>query len=406
MASNNRIFYACQLVGINRMGAASGELTVAHGVQSIGITTNFNLEQAFELGQIQIYENIEGLPDVEVTMEKVLDGYPLLYHLCSSGASNKSLTSRSKARADVRLGIYPDDADNVAGTPDVEVYCSGMYINSVSYTIPVDGNATESITLVGNNKKWLTGINANPADDNVQKYLNASHVTGFGTDEPLNMSYAASGGIQRREDFIMASSILPIGIQGVSGWTRDGVTGSPIIGNGMNVERTVNNVHIQNVSISTDFSREDILELGRKTPYFRAPGFPIEVSCEIEAITTSGDFVSIYEDGDPAFAGTKDAGDNIKDETIRIQLRDGTIFDLGTKNKLSSVSYGGGDATGGNVSCSYSYQNFNVLTVIHPRDPKYTNINSSNSLAPTVVSNAAYRADAYVAITYRNTNFS
>ena len=114
MASNNRIFYACQLVGINRMGGGSGELTIAHGVQSIGITTNFNLEQAFELGQIQIYENIEGLPDVEVTMEKLMDGYPLLYHLASSGSTNNSLTSRSKSRTDVRLGIYPDDADQVA----------------------------------------------------------------------------------------------------------------------------------------------------------------------------------------------------------------------------------------------------------------------------------------------------
>ena len=387
MASNNRIFYACQLVGINSMGAGSGETTIAHGVQSIGITTNFNLEQAFELGQIQIYENIEGLPDVEVTMEKVLDGYPLLYHLCSSGATNKSLTSRSKARADVRLGIYPDDNDQVTGTPDVEVYCSGMYINSISYTIPVDGNATESITLVGNNKKWLTGINDTPTDDDAQKFLHGAHVVGFGTDEPRAYSHGVSGGIQRREDVLMASSILPVGIQGVRNTVKQG--------NGMDTAFTANNVHIQNISVSTDFSREDILELGRKTPYFRAPGFPIEVSCEIEAISTSGDFVSIYEDGAPAFAGTPDAGDNIQDETIRIQLRDGTIFDLGTKNKLSSVSYGGGDATGGNVSCSYSYQNFNVLSVIHPRDPKYVHG------AAAAAGYAAYYADADAAVTYR-----
>jgi len=79
MADNNRIFYACQMVGLHEMGTDGADShVVAHGVQSIGITTNFNLEQAFELGQIQIYENIEGLPDVEVTMEKVLDGYPLL----------------------------------------------------------------------------------------------------------------------------------------------------------------------------------------------------------------------------------------------------------------------------------------------------------------------------------------
>jgi hypothetical protein len=378
--ANNRIFYACQLVGINRMGGPSGELTVAKGVQSIGITTNFNLEQAFELGQIQIYENIEGLPDVEVTMEKVLDGYPLLYHLATSGSTNATLTSRSKSRTDLRLGIYPDDNDQVTGTPDVEVYCSGMYINSVSYTIPVDGNATESVTLVGNNKKWLTGISATPTDDDAQKFLHGAHVVGMGTDEPLGYT-SASGGIQRREDVIMASSILPKGIQGVRNVVK--------LGNAMDTGFTTNNVHVQNVSISTDFSREDILELGRKTPYFRAPGFPIEVSCEIEAISTSGDFVSIYEDGDPAFNDTKDAGDNIADEYIRIVLRDGTVFDLGDKNKLSSVSYGGGDATGGNVSCSYSFQNFNVLNVLHPKDPKY--VGSYASYGAAADPGAAYR---------------
>ena len=91
-SANDRIFYACQAVGFRVHGSAESEaggaLTpqqMAHGVQSVGITTNFNLEQAFELGQIEIYENIEGTPDVECTMEKVLDGYPLLYHMASSG---------------------------------------------------------------------------------------------------------------------------------------------------------------------------------------------------------------------------------------------------------------------------------------------------------------------------------
>ena len=85
MSSNNRIFYACQAVSINNEGStsvATGDM--AHGVQSVGMTTNFNLEQAFELAQIEIYENIEGTPDVEVTLEKVIDGHPLIYHMAST----------------------------------------------------------------------------------------------------------------------------------------------------------------------------------------------------------------------------------------------------------------------------------------------------------------------------------
>jgi hypothetical protein len=84
MSVNNRIFYSCQGVaiqGFQDTTVATGQMV--HGLQSIGITTNFNLEQAFEIGQLEIYENIEGTPDVEVSLEKLLDGYDLVYHMAS-----------------------------------------------------------------------------------------------------------------------------------------------------------------------------------------------------------------------------------------------------------------------------------------------------------------------------------
>ena len=110
------------LVLYNPSGTPAGlhtKCTAAHGVQSVGITTNFNLEQAFELGQIQIYENIEGLPDVEVTLEKVLDGYPLLYHLATPNPESVGLVGRGKARADVALGIYSDGVDSVTDSGNI-----------------------------------------------------------------------------------------------------------------------------------------------------------------------------------------------------------------------------------------------------------------------------------------------
>ena len=79
MATNNRVYYAIQQVGIAAGSRGNNNFTPVHGVQSVGITTTFNLEQVFELGQISIYENVEGTPDVEVTMSKVLDGYIPLY---------------------------------------------------------------------------------------------------------------------------------------------------------------------------------------------------------------------------------------------------------------------------------------------------------------------------------------
>ena len=149
---------------------------------------------------------------------------------------------------------------------------------------------------------------------------------------------------------MMNGSILPKSIRGVEG------TG--IFGNGDNSA-----VHLQSVSVSTDFSREEILELGAKTPYARPATFPIEVSCEIEAITTSGDFVFAAEAGDASLNLSKSSGNNTGNEMIFFSTRNGYGFDLGLKNRLSSVSYGGGDAGGGNATCTYSYTNFNDLDV-------------------------------------------
>lgn len=332
--ANNRIFYACQAVAVGAETANAGALAMVHGVQSVGVNTTFNLEQVFELGQISIYENIEGVPDIEVTIEKVLDGYPLVYLLATTGAANNSLVNRTKQRCSVALGIWPDDKDAVSGTPSQQIYMSGMYVNSVSYTLPVDGNCTESVTLVGNHKIWKNGL-LNGTDAGELLYNN---------DKPLALTNS-DGGVQRRENVLLGPKI------------GDGA--SVIPSSIINSKST----HIQSVTISTDLGREDIFELGKKAPYYRAPNFPVEVTCEFEVISVSGDLVNAYEEGDPAYNDTIDEGNNTAQETIVIQLQDGTTFDLGTKNRLSSVTYGGGDAGGGNSTMTFSYTTFNDLTV-------------------------------------------
>jgi hypothetical protein len=130
--ANNRIFYACQSAAIKHReiqsdGTWSGGSNLTHqceGLQSVGINTNFNLEQIFELGQLGIYENVEGIPEVEVTMEKALDGKRLLYHCCST--QGEVLSKTSADRADVGIKIFADsgNADGTAGLS--EVIATGM----------------------------------------------------------------------------------------------------------------------------------------------------------------------------------------------------------------------------------------------------------------------------------------
>jgi hypothetical protein len=374
---NNRIFYACQAVAIEPLQAnqstgalelTSNGIQVLHGVQSIGLNTTFNLEQVFELGQIHIYENIEGVPDVEVTLEKVLDGFPLMYHVATcgveaetGGASKQSLVARSKQRCNVYLGIFPDTVEHIAdaaANATAEVQMSGMYVSSISYTLPTDGNCTESLTLVGNHKAW----NTSKFTSAVAQQLDWTGAVG-NIDKPKNLQAGTTyGGIQRRENVDIKNSIFPQSIYGVAN------NSSPQ--NAWNASASKPNVHFQNISISTDLNRESIQELGRKAPYYRFANFPVEVTCEFEVIAVSGDFINAYEEGDVGkFNSTSENyGNNTSEETIMIKLHDGTVFDLGTKSRLSSVNYTGADAGGGNGSMTYSYSTYNSMTVTHPQD--------------------------------------
>ena len=365
MSTNQRIFYACQAVAIANSGTPIGNYgsgNMVHGVQSVGITTSFKLEQAFELGQIEIYENIEGVPDVELTMEKDIEGYPLIYLMATTGVygtANSGLVARSKARCDIRVGIFDEAANNIAsstsngGAAEVEIACTGMFVGSLTYKIPVEGNVSEAVSFVGNNKTWLTGGNV-AISDTMAGYFDGNDAAPAYKYAATNSTTPASGVIQRRQHVMVQYCVLPKSIRGVVG------TG---VGNGYNATAGANYVHLQSVSISTDFSRNDLFELGKKTPFYRPANFPIEVKCDIEAITTSGDFVTAAEQGDTTLWGTASSGNNTQNETIYFFLQAGIGFDLGTKNRLSSVSYGGGDAKGGNVSTTYSYSNFNVFDV-------------------------------------------
>src|SRR5688572_27226139 len=97
----NRVFYAVQQAGIATIGTTA--YTPIRGLQSIGMTTTFDLERVFQIGMISLYENIENIPDIEVTLEKVLDGNPLIYHLATAGSPAATLTGRSAVKCMVAV---------------------------------------------------------------------------------------------------------------------------------------------------------------------------------------------------------------------------------------------------------------------------------------------------------------
>jgi hypothetical protein len=307
--ANNRVFYACQMVGIGNKDGTS--FTKVHGVQSVGINTTFNLEQVYEIGMISIYSNIEGIADIDVTMEKVLDGYPLLYTLATAENSTNTLSAKSSSRCSVALRITNDTFESSSGTPLSTCVMKNMVVNQISYKASVDGNVTESIGLVGNEKIW--------------SYVwMADFLTVPGTpDQP-----AYTGGVARRQHVNIAGSTLPSILS--------------------------NTDSIQSLSVSASITREKILELGKKAPYFRYAKFPVEISSEFEIIAKSGDGMDISE-----------TENNLTDETIIIKFSEGTTINLGTKNKMQSLNYQGGGTDGNNATINYSFKTFNDFTVTH-----------------------------------------
>jgi hypothetical protein len=335
MSRNQRIFYACQAVAITPRGAANVDPEhVVHGVQSIGMSSTFTLDQVFEQGQIEIYENIEEVADIEVTLEKVIDGYKLIYDLATQGACKTDIVAASKARSDVYVAVFDDGLSHATGVPKNVVMNSGMYVSSVSYSYSIDGSATESVTLVGNDRFW-NAETAGVIGTSAASAWSSNPTTNIdGTDTPLS-------GVVRRVNVDLENSQLPGIVKSQGG---DDATGQ---GGGY---------HVQSISVSTDFGQENIQELGRFGPYHRYATFPIEVTCEFEVISTSGDLVSVSGNAP-----------NLTDNDILIRDTAGTILDLGSsdagKNKLSSVSYSGADTGGGNATVTYSFSNFNVLKV-------------------------------------------
>ena len=330
MARNQRIFYACQAVCIVAEGAAPASGGVVAGLQSVGMSANFTLDQVFEMGQLNIYENIEDVADIEVTLEKVIDGEKLIFDLASAGACKTDLVTASKNKCDVYLAIYDDGVSNATGVPRNICWNSGMYTSSVSYSYSVDGSATESVTLVGNNRFWNSIANETGTTAS-SKWGTTNHTAVFsGSDVPKS-------GVVRRNNVDLEGSTLPAILKEQKG---DDATG---LGGGF---------HMESCSVITDMSQENILELGRFSPYTRYATFPIEVTSEFEIIATSGDLMTVSGNGT-----------NLSNESIIIKDTAGTVLDLGTKNKLASVSYSGGDTGGGNATVSYSFSNFNSLTV-------------------------------------------
>jgi len=340
--ANNRTYWAIEAIGTSAHGAGEGatpdlsQFDYTPGVQSVGMTTNFNLDQIFQLGQLEIYQDLEDIPDVELTIEKVIDDTVLMYTRCvdpaaAAGGGAKTLTAIQNNRVDLAFIINADTDDVVGDNNGVTAaYMSGMYLSSVNFNFAADGFFTENVTLVGNHQKWFTPgakLNNSPTDAALQQ-----------------------GDVSRRHNFsfdALADTPEPLKTVGAA----------------------VADLRIASITVSTDLGREEMFALGNREPYHRYVTFPVEVTCDIEAYVTDA--------ADMGVNALPNARNVSSDNVIKFDVFDATSggilsgpgvnpnhnFDLGTKNALQSMTWNGLSTDGTNATVTYSYRNFNSLTV-------------------------------------------
>lgn len=301
--ANQRIFYACHAVSVQG--------TTVQGTQSVSVNTNYNLEQVHQLGRIAIYDNITVDPEVEITITKALDGHSSIWKLATGGGK---IDANANDRANIILGVG-DETANVLGANLSSITMTGCFVNSVNYTIPVDGNFTEEVTFVGSHK-----------------------VAGGAAAAPISANPTVN--VLRRQNFNKNGSTLPADISGKK---------------------------LSQITISADFGREKMFALGEYSPFHRFVNFPLEVTASFDVIQ-NGDAGSnlagldFDEEHDNCQAIPFDK------RTIIIQLCDNNgnntySFNLGTGCSLQSVSYSGGDTGGGNVTETYTYITYNELDI-------------------------------------------
>lgn len=337
---NNRVFWPTQSVGIAPQSAPTTFQTV-RGLQSVGLSARVPITFIHEMGNGPAYDSYEEVPEVEISLEKVLDGYAPLHTLVTQGAASADLFGRAPQFCSVAISIHRDNRQRADGAQNAQCTVNKAYESSVSYNYSNNGPFRETVSLVSDNATWLTST-----------FTYTGHVSGNGV---ASLVPEAPEGVNRRQHLVMDECLFPISIPGIIDTGLEINTNPEITIDGCTQFR----VSFESISVSANLGRTGQTELGRKGVYCRYVEFPVTVTTNFEFRSKMGAHVNL----DPE-------AENLTEEPILLILEEGLVLDLGTRNRLTSWSQTGADAgSQGDQMLSFSYENQSELTVQHPLDP-------------------------------------
>ena len=424
---NDRVFYACMGVmwfARQKTDGTSGggtietqNMTWLNGVQSVGVDQSQARTTMLDVGRSQRKWGTYGKQEFTITIERVLtnkkqssdlgidsffynvDGSTSYEdtHILKSTNLGFSGFNNSLRNYDIGLVYAPDQYKRLGsavetGSTDQDKFLATIYrcclLTGISYSIPVDGPITETLTFVSH---VATQENTTPHSwDDVHK--------GGATDE--------IGDTIRRNDIDTTNSLLPKEVRRMFdlGTSENGI---PILGlQNIDISATINYSDIMDVgqwrgsnkdgSAVSNSSPSPSVSWGRSEPagssdlraeqnLYRQVVFPIDITCEFTGVvraqyrsqptgTVSYDSSTKYQDfenTDTTFAATDGDDDRVlsslttrtryeADRSILIAAqKDSNYFqwNLGKRNYLEDISYSGGDTGGSNVEATISYKN-------------------------------------------------
>jgi hypothetical protein len=225
---NNRVFYACHAVGVGQGGPSR-----VSGAQSVAMSTTFDVEPVFQLGQIESVDTLQLSPSVEVTVNRVLT---------SGGGTIISGDFMDYVGTDdyhVCLSIG-DDTSPVLSSPSTHISITGAGVSGVTYNFPVDGTFTEEVNFLARDKA-LGGCS-------------------------VSLGAAETATVKTRQYY---SSGAPSAVTSAGNLT--------------------------NVSISASISRENLFRLGEYKAFHNYATLPAEITVDFEVSATSTDGIAIAD---------------------------------------------------------------------------------------------------------------
>ena len=388
------------------------------GVQSIGVNRTTPSESLPDIGRLQKRFHYYGQQEIEITIERVIDqDADLFYHVDPSnyttykkshllyedninvsGAVDTAdpTATKSLKNYDISL-IYGSDKfsrvggdrhnSSEGGDADRNKLLLNVYRNclltNISYGINVDGSVSESITLITRYSEKITSLN-------LQSFSDAQLPA---ADRSGGQPSAESGNTVKRHDFKFREP----GLSRYNGsdlrTQNSDSTYISILPDEVelmfDLSNELNDIKItglQSIDINISIDYNELADVGRWPGVhnqafqniWRSVSLPISITASFtgvarqdfpEQINNDGTFFTAATNFNTALGkaapATNASGDatewNVTDRPILITAlkQNGYYFiwDLGKHNYVADISTSGGDAGGGNVETSISYQN-------------------------------------------------